>query len=180
MAKVLLVSTARTKKDFLDDDYERVKRSAARDSFKVHSITEDPDAADLIIFFEPDDHWLARDVRTHPFVRRYSEKVFLVDGSDRVVPFLPGVYASIERSRYDRSRVRSGFFPFVYDYDWITYQPDGPVPTLLFSFVGSKQELRVRAETQRPHLAERHAARGRAPRQVPGRAVDQRHLAARG
>lgn len=143
MAQVLLVSTAKTARDFWNDDYTRVKRAVARDAFRVHTTTEDPEAADLIIFFEPDDQWLARDVRNHPYARRYPDKAFLVDPSDRVIPYLPGIYASIERSRYDRSRVRSGFFPTVYDHDWVTHDPAAS-PTLLFSFVGSTQGLRVR------------------------------------
>jgi hypothetical protein len=144
MAKVLLVSTATTPRHFLDDDYARVKRSAAKDVFKAHTTTDDPAAADLIIFFEGEDPWLARDVRRHPFVKGYPEKVFLVDPSDRVLPYLPGIYASIDRAGYNHTRVRSGFFPFVYDYDWITYDADSPAPTLLFSFVGGAQGQRVR------------------------------------
>lgn len=146
MAQVLLVSTAKQFRNFWDDEYSRIKRAVAKDAFKVHTTTEDPEAADLIIFFEPDDAWLARDVRSHPYAKQYADKAFLVDPSDRVVPYLPGLYASIERSRYDRSRVRSGFFTWVYDQDWITYDRDGPPPTLLFSFVGSTQGLRVRED----------------------------------
>jgi hypothetical protein len=144
MARVLLVSTATSFRNFWDDDYARFRRAVAKDAFKVHTTIDDPEAADLIIFFEPEDVWLAHDVTSHPYAKRFADKTFLIDPSDRVIPYLPGLYASIERSRYDRSRVRAGFFTWVYDQDWITCDPCGPRPAMLFSFVGSTQGLRVR------------------------------------
>jgi hypothetical protein len=136
VAHALLVATA-------SDDYARITRSAARDTFKIHSTTDDPDAADVIIFFEPDDPYLASDVRNHPHAKRFPEKTFLFDPSDRIVPFLPGIYASVLRRQYDHSRVRSGFFPVVFDHDWIT-DDAAATPELLFSFIGDMQGHPVR------------------------------------
>lgn len=136
MARVLLVSTATTPRDFWYDEYARITRCAGQDVFQRHTITADPEAADLIIFFEPEDAQLATDVTGHPYARRYPDKTFLFDPSDRIVPFLPGIYASIERWQYNATRMRSGFFPVVFDHDWITYDPQRSPPELLFSFVG--------------------------------------------
>jgi hypothetical protein len=144
MAHALLLSTARRPRDFHFDEFARVTRAAAKDTFKVHALTDDPRAADVIIFFEPDDQCLARDVRSHPYARQYPDKTFLFDPSDRVIPFLPGIYASIERHRYDPSRVRSGFYPSVFDHDWIPCRPDAPPPKWLFSLVGDIRGIPVR------------------------------------
>lgn len=144
MAHALLISTASRPRDFLFDEHARITRAVATDAFKVHSTTDDPAAADVIVFFEPDDPHLASDVRHHPYVRQYPDKCFLFDPSDRVIPFLPGIYASIERRQYDHSRVRSGFYPAVCDHDWITFDADRRPPDLLFSFVGDVRGIPVR------------------------------------
>jgi len=136
VAHALLISTATAARDFYWDEYARIKRCVAKDAFKIHTTTDDPDVADVIVFFEPDDPYLARDVRSHPYTQRYPDKTFLFDPSDRIIPFLPGIYASVQRHQYDRSRVRSGFFPVVCDHDWITSDPDGRPPELLLSFMG--------------------------------------------
>lgn len=142
MARILLISTATTPRDFWYDEFARMRRCAASDAFKAHTITEDPDQADVILFFEPEDLYLAGDIRRHPYARRYPDKVFVFDPSDRVVPFLPGIYASIQRWQYDPSRMRSGCFPVVCDHDWIT--PDAAAPDLLFSFIGDLAGIPVR------------------------------------
>lgn len=143
MARALLLSTASTVRDFYWDEHARIQRSAAKDAFKVHTTTDDPDLADVIVFFEPDDPYLASDVRRHPYVSRYRDKTFLFDPSDRIIPFLPGIYASIERRQYDPSRVRSGFFPVVCDHDWIRFDAASR-PELLFSFLGDVRGIAVR------------------------------------
>ncbi len=144
MAQVLLISTAATVRDFWYDECARIRACVDKDSFKVHTVTSDPDAADLIIFFEPEDPHLARDITRHPYVKRFPEKSFVFDPSDRVVPFLPGIYASIQRWQYDPSRMRSGFYPAVFDHDWISYDPHRREPELLFSLVGDIRGIPVR------------------------------------
>ena len=144
MAHALLISTATAARDFYWDEYARINRCVALDAFKIHTTTDDPEVADIIVFFEPDDPYLANDVRTHPYAKRYPDKSFLFDPSDRIIPFLPGIYASVRRYQYDRSRVRSGFFPVVADHDWITYDPNGRPPELLFSCIGDLRGHRVR------------------------------------
>lgn len=144
MAKVLLISTLGTGSDSWPDDLARISRSASKDRFKVHSLVDDPAVADLIIFFESGDPHLALDVRTHPYTRKFPERTFLIDTSDRVIPFLPGIYPSIQKWQYDRSRVRSGSYPEVFDYHWISFDPHGKPPELLFSFVGDLRGTRLR------------------------------------
>lgn len=123
-------------RNFWWDEFARITRSVGQDSFRRHTLTDDPEAADLILFFEPEDEQLARDVTGHPYARQYPDKTFVFDPSDRVVPFLPGIYASIQHWQYDATRMRSGFFPVVFDHDWIRCDPQRSPPELLFSFVG--------------------------------------------
>ena len=144
MAQVLLISTATSVRDFWYDECARIRSCVGKDAFKVHSVTADPVAADLIIFFEPDDQHLARDVVRHPYAKRFPDKTFLFDPSDRIIPFLPGIYASVQRWQYDAARVRSGFFPVVFDHDWITYDRRREPPELLFSFIGDLRGIPVR------------------------------------
>lgn len=144
MAAALLVSTARSARDFYFDEYARIKRCVATDAFKIHTTTDDPELADVIILFEPDDALLASDARKHPYAKRYPDKTFLFDPSDRIIPFLPGIYASVHRRQYDPTRVRSGFFPVVCDHEWIRYDRHGSPPELLFSFVGDIRGNRLR------------------------------------
>jgi len=143
VAHVLLLSTASRPRDFYFDECARITRSVARDRFKVHLTTDDPEAADVIILFEPDDTLLANDVRHHPYAKGYPDKTFVFDPSDRIVPFLPGVYASVRRHQYDPGRVRAGFFPVVFDHDWIVCD-DQAAPRLLFSFMGDMRGIPVR------------------------------------
>ena len=128
------------------DSLDVLRASAAADRFGVHRPTDDPAAADLVVFVES---WRSDDLltaaRTHPLARRYPEKTFAVSEADSAVPVLPGLYTSngVGRRWYRRDRVRTGFYlsmyanPFVYD--GADAQPD-----LLYSFAGAVGNARVR------------------------------------
>lgn len=127
---------------------DKLLQCARVDRFGVHSLTDDPQEADVILFAEmgfsaalgPFDARL----RAHPLVRRFRDKCFVYNSADIAIPFLPGVYPSIERGFYDDRRVRSGHYlsthtarpPFV---DLPHSQRD-----LLFSFVGNAGNHPVR------------------------------------
>lgn len=108
VAHALLISTAAAARDFYWDEYARIKRCVAVDAFKIHTTTDDPEAADVIIFFEPDDPDLASDVRTHPYARRYPDKSFLFDPSDRIIPFPSGIDLCVGATAAVRSLARQG------------------------------------------------------------------------
>ncbi|HWD40800.1 MAG TPA: exostosin family protein [Fimbriimonas sp.] len=63
---------------------------------------------------------------------------------DRVVPFLPGVYASIEKRSFRSAWTRSGFYPGVREEHGLSYQSGGSIDRYLFSFVGSARAHPVR------------------------------------
>src|SRR3954466_11318275 len=146
MARVLLLSAtpANDETDFNREPLLEARRSAELDRFQVHALTEDPAAADLIIFVEfYGGGWYFERVRQHPLVRKYREKCFLFCTNPFVIPFLPGVYTGIEK-RWASSRTRPGFYLGRTQNEFTTFtEPDHDLP-YLFSFMGSVRNSPVR------------------------------------
>ena len=154
MAHVFLLSSAAGGDDnYNRGAYKRLRRSAEQDRFRDHSLTSDPDAADLILFAELKGAGAYFEaVRGHHLFKQYREKCFLFSPNACVIPFLPGVYASIEK-RWCSSRTRSGFYLGVSENKFLTPTPARADLPYLFSFVGSVANAPVRrqlAELQHP------------------------------
>jgi hypothetical protein len=116
-----------------------LSRSAANDRIGRHTLTDDPSAADVILFVENahyvDDPYYKR-LRWHPFVRKFREKTFMYNETDRPWCVLPGLYCSMPRRSFDRSRQRSFCYaysvnPFIAEYASVEQRD------LLFSFLGA-------------------------------------------
>ena len=127
---------------------DRVRESQRRDRFGVHTLTDDPDAADVILFLCPlglGPIFLRQ--LAHPLVRRHRRKCYLYDPNDRIVPVLPGIFPSVERSRQPLSRVRGGAYLLAKDNPFLDETHDAPTPrTYLYSFVGSYTTAPVRRQ----------------------------------
>ncbi|MDQ6626005.1 MAG: glycosyltransferase family 47 protein [Verrucomicrobiota bacterium] len=123
-----------------------LQTSADADIFGVHSLTTDPHTADLILFAEL---WGAgmqfQAVRRHPLVRRYREKCFLFSSTAFPIPFLPGVYASIEARRRSR-RTCGGFHVMPMQNEFTSFAPPADDLPYLFSFIGSARNAPVRQQ----------------------------------
>jgi hypothetical protein len=124
--------------------YRKLLDCQRQDRFRIHSLTNDPEEADIILFAE-NDHGvgvLGTEVRRHPLVQKFREKCFLYNSSDTPLPFLPGVYSSIERQWYSPDRVRSGHYLSSH----ITDPPllSSSKRDILFSFVGAGNNSPVR------------------------------------
>lgn len=113
------------------------------DRFKVHQLVEDPAEADLILFAEVDVGRLCEDILRHPYIKRYREKCFMFSSDWRVIPFLPGVYTSLEKSWYLPRRTRSGFYLGCMINPLIQFDPDS-ARDLLYSFMGDVKTAPVR------------------------------------
>ena len=77
-----------------------------------HRLAESPDAADIILLVDEvlgTDHFYRR-IRKDPAVQKFREKCFIFTTHDRVIPFFPGLYASLPKSSADLSRQRAGFY----------------------------------------------------------------------
>ena len=118
-------------------DLEQMRACARADRFGAHRRVDDPREADLILFVETSSaagHYFEL-VRRHPTYREFARKSYLFSSTDKVVPFLPGVYASIERRWYWPAWTRSGHYLGVKERGALRYDPDR-LPSRLFSFVG--------------------------------------------
>lgn len=121
---------------------------AGRDRFGVHALVDDPEEADLILFVEhsTDAGAYYQDVRTHPVYARWRDRCQLLSTTDRVIPFLPGVYTAIERRWYRSAWVRSGPYLRVEVTAPASDAPEADGPRYLFSFVGTPNSAPVRKE----------------------------------
>ena len=143
-ANVLLLSAAPEDDErypwFAREDLRRLLASAEKDRFGVHTLTDDPDVADLIIFVER-AHATGRyleDVRRHPYVKAYREKCFVCNSRYFGVPFLPGVYGQVRKSDYFfDDRLRSGTYTEIFEEDRFAFDPSPVEQPYLYSFLGS-------------------------------------------
>ena len=126
----------------------KVQQCARLDRVGTHAVTDDPDAADVILFVETDQGIgpFGTRLRRHPLVRGMPEKCFAYNSSDCPFPHLPGLYASIEKRRYNPKRVRSTHYLSTH----ITI-PEPKTKAmdqrrLLFSFVGTARNVKVRQD----------------------------------
>lgn len=148
MAQVVLLSATRDG-DQADHDLaplRALRESANRDTVGSHSVIDDPRAAEVIIFaeFHGAGFYFER-IRAHPVVKRYREKCFLFCSNAFVIPFLPGVYASIEK-RWVSSRTFSGFYLGTPTNEFMTFAPaTGGLP-YLYSFMGCVDNAAVRRD----------------------------------
>jgi hypothetical protein len=128
-------------------DLDLMRAAARADRFGVHRVVDDPAEADVNLFVETS--WLAgyyfERVRSHPVYRKFRSKCYLFSSTDKVIPFLPGIYASIERRWCWPAWARSGFYPTIREEGALTYEP-GDSPSRLFSFVGAANAHPVRRE----------------------------------
>ena len=125
----------------------KLRELAASDTVGKHTITDDADSADLVLFAE--SAWrneLLWEARRHPLVRRYREKCFVQCELDGVIPFLPGVYTAVPRRWHRNDRIRSGPYLWMYSNPAVAYRPEGAAPRWLFSFVGDARTHPVRRD----------------------------------
>jgi hypothetical protein len=146
MARIVLLSTTPADDD---TDYNLTPRhdlqkSAARDRFGIHTLTSDPETADVVLFAEfYGGGWYFERVRGHPFVKKHREKCFLFCSNPFVIPFLPGIYTSVGK-RWSSPRTRPGFYLGLPKNEFTTFTPPAHDLPYLFSFMGSIANAAVR------------------------------------
>lgn len=119
---------------------------AQQDRFGVHSLTDDPQTADVILFVESyGAGWHFERVRHHPYTRRFREKCFIYCSNPFVIPFLPGIYTGVDR-RWASSRTVSGFYLGLPENEFTTFTPPTADLPYLFSFTGSTVTAAVRRQ----------------------------------
>lgn len=152
MSSVFLLSAASIESDDPKAllDLEQMRQAAHADRLGSHGLAEDPAEADLVLFVETSSaagRYFER-VRRAPIYREFAPKSYLFSSTDKVVPLLPGVYASIERRWYLPAWTRSGPYLGVRERGPLRYDP-GASPSRLFSFVGAAQNHPIRRRVMR-------------------------------
>ena len=128
----------------------RLRESQAADRFGVHTLTDDPDEADLILFVRTlTEGMVFANLLGHPLVRRYRRKCYLYDPNDRIVPLLPGIYPSVERAWQSRGRTRSGTYLVAEENPFLDEDHADAERTYLYSFLGAYFSAEVRANLAR-------------------------------
>lgn len=146
MAQVVLLSATPTddQTDYNLAPLQTLRESARIDRFQRHFLVDHPHAADLVLFAEYyGGGFHFERLRAHPVVKQYREKCFLFCSNALVLPFLPGVYASVEQ-RWSSRRTCGGFYLGLPKNEFTTFtSPDHDLP-YLFSFMGSIENAPVR------------------------------------
>ena len=146
MARVFLLSATPEddRTDFNLAPLRDLRKSAQLDRFGVHFLVDGPESADVIIFAEfYGAGWYFERVRGHALVRKHREKCFLFCANPFVIPYLPGVYAGVEK-RWASPRTRPGFYLGRTKNDFTTFSPPAHDLPYLFSFMGSVRNAPVR------------------------------------
>lgn len=131
-----------------------LRHSAEIDFFGVHSLTDDPAEADIILFAEMGECGsFAERVRAHPYYRQFPDKCFLFDTPDFFLPILPGLYASLSERHYRADHTRTGYYLYVVENAFINHRPLKGDEPYLAAFIGSRKNAGVRQrlfEIERP------------------------------
>lgn len=112
------------------------------DRFKEHQLTDDPVAADIILFVDArHEHgdWLFKALRGHEFSRRFPEKCFVYNETDQPWCCMPGLYVSMPRRWFNRGRMRaSSYLGLMNPYIESEAAAFNGEPDFLFSFAGRR------------------------------------------
>jgi hypothetical protein len=107
----------------------------------THQRTENADEADVIIFadiMQLGSDWKMDLLRNHPLVRKYPNKSFVYDECDVPRDFLPGVYVSMPKTRFNKSRHRILSYRILANEFSASEANSIAEPDYLFSFQGRR------------------------------------------
>ena len=118
-----------------------LEQSANDDPFKIHTIAESPEDADLILFVE---HHPGRDpyffqVLKSEIFKKYRKKCYLYHDCDWAIPLIPGIYPSLEKKLFHSAISEPGpYIARLCENEALNYLQDRPEPKYLFSFMGAR------------------------------------------
>ncbi|MBX2823432.1 MAG: glycosyltransferase family 47 protein [Gammaproteobacteria bacterium] len=112
-----------------------------KDVMARHTVCATPEEADIILFVEDAhfDDYLYKQLRLHPLVKQYPDKVFMYNELDKPWCVLPGLYSSMPRRYFQENRqVAFGFIHTPNDFVKNIYsETTDQQRRWLFSFVGA-------------------------------------------
>ena len=148
MANVYLACEASERdQPFARKDFERLLSYARADEIKRHSVSTDPESADIIAFIgsvKPN----FSDITSSALYKKFKHKSVIYYSADKSVPILPGIYTCLEDSFGARSRksLLAGYYLRVSENDSLDIEQDIAEANYLFSFIGNVKNHPVRKE----------------------------------
>lgn len=112
---------------------------AAQDRFRVHTLVEDSDAADIILFLDGHQHYRdlsLADIREHPLARGNRDRAFVYNEMDQPWCAMPGLYVSMPKSSFDWQRQRPSSYMVLINDTAASSVADATAPSILFSYMG--------------------------------------------
>lgn len=146
MARIFLCRSKVTPENpWGDREYERLEELARLDTLRRHHLVDEAESADVVLFVGAAcfDMW---DVRHSLLRRRFRTKSFLISAGDRILPFLPGLYPSVEANWHCRNWTRSVCYLRVSLNQQAFDADEHNERRLLFSFRGNAATHPVRRE----------------------------------
>jgi hypothetical protein len=126
-----------------------IRRAFLNGRVRGYELVETADEADLVVMLESNtykSHKHIEQLRNEPVVAQYPNKVFTINYEDEPAGFLPGLYASLPKQRFDPVRHRTWAYLFTPNdeadaKDKVDFTHCGEFvgisPLLLFSFRGA-------------------------------------------
>ena len=126
-----------------------LKESALTDPFGKHSVIDNPEDADVVLFAEhhpPHDPYFF-DVLKHPLVKKYKKKVVLYNDNPYPIVIIPTLSPSIEKSYFNAKLTASA--PYIARHcenESVSFSSTLSERKYLFSFLGASRTHPVRKE----------------------------------
>ena len=114
---------------------------AAQDRFRVHTLTDDPAEADVILFLDGHQHCAdlsLRAIRQHPLVQTYPKRALVYSELDQPWCAMPGLYVSMPTGNFDWKRQRPCSYLSLINRFVVEKQTTTEAPSLLFSYMGRR------------------------------------------
>ena len=118
-----------------------LEQLASKDRFRIHTLGDDAESADLILFLDanmhPGDIGLNA-IRRHPVAVRHRDKTYLYNEQDQPWCAMPGLYVSMPRKAFNPARQRSCAYLSLPNPQVLEVWRERISPDLLFSFLGRR------------------------------------------
>jgi hypothetical protein len=109
---------------------------------RKHTIVNAPDKSEIILFVDSTESNFYEALRKHPLVQQFPDKCFVYEERDIMIPFLAGVYTSVQKSLFNLGRLRNYCYLSRHTFSqnsYVTAKKESK--DLLFSFLGGSTSL---------------------------------------
>ena len=126
-----------------------LKESAENDPYKTHSITNNIEEADIVLFAEhhpPSDPYFFK-VLKHPILKKHKKKTLIYHDNPYPIAILPTLSPSIEKSFYNvKNCISAPYIARHVENESVTFSAEEKDKKYLFSFLGASRTHAVRKE----------------------------------